>query len=90
MTIIWMQHPQHGKFPCTSSDVELYRKNGWTELKAEKKIEPPPEPIQSEVASDEAEQSELGREDLLKMAEEAGVEINKKWSTVHIRKVLGL
>lgn len=38
----------------------------------------------------EEEPAELTRDQLLKLAEEAGVEINSKWSTKQIRKVLGL
>lgn len=99
MTIIWMQHPQHGKFPCTSADVELYRKAGWTEMEnIGKQIVTVPE-ITGEALSEEAkkisgedleEQAELTRDQLLNLAEEAGVEVNPKWSTKHLRKILGL
>lgn len=37
MTIIWMEHPQHGRYPCTSADVDLFRKAGWKETPPKQK-----------------------------------------------------
>lgn len=29
MTIKWVRHPKHGRYPCTSSDFDLYINAGW-------------------------------------------------------------
>lgn len=46
MTIKWMEHPKHGRYPCTSSDVDLYKKAGWTEVQP--KAEPEAVPVEEE------------------------------------------
>ena len=42
MTIKWVTHPKHGRYPCTSADIDLFKKAGWTE--EEPKLEPVEEP----------------------------------------------
>jgi hypothetical protein len=45
MAIIMMEHPKHGRYPCTESDVDMFLKSGWTVAKkkeVQKEVEPLP------------------------------------------------
>lgn len=28
--VIWLQHPEHGKYPAQQSEVDALKKSGWT------------------------------------------------------------
>lgn len=101
--ITWVYSETGGYYPCsTSQELSEFKKAGFwecggspsdhknglihpVELLIEKKPnieqEPEPEPEQS---------NELSKDDLIALAEDSGVHVDRRWSVPRIKDVLGL
>lgn len=93
---IWMHSVKGGYHPCyDENDAASLEKSGWTRCgckPSQHKAQGQCNQKFAVVAAHEvpAIKEELSKEDLIELANDSGVEIDKRWSVARIKEAIGL
>lgn len=86
-----MQHPKHGKYPCTAADIDLFRKSGWTECEPKSVVTAPaPTVTVPSLPEDPQAETELTKDELLELADQSNIEVDRRWGIGRLKEALGL
>lgn len=92
--ITWVYSEKGGYYPCSNSqELGEFKKAGFVECgkpskhKSAQVEEPESAPKEEE---QEEQSNELSKEDLLTLAQDSGIHVDRRWSVPRIKDVLGL
>lgn len=90
--ITWVHSDKGGFYPCSNSqELAEYKKVGFVECgdkPSRQKIETDPIVVASEPVNEESK--ELSKDDLIELAADSGIAIDKRWNIQRIKEAVGL